>query len=790
MQTHRQVIVLLSFLTFPLISFSLLVMSSQDITRLPSVSGRSPSLARGGFAGRSPAGDSEEDEFFSVDGGGGGGVGELEEGLDDVGLWANDAEVEAETGGGDEGITFAGMEPGDTVKDAEEHLVGRGGNLDRTAYFLPPFSGEADVDFAALVLRLQQAPPMRSRRTLLLVVGQLGGGGGGGRVCSGPDGGFKVTCTIAKQFPEPPFKEDFWQRASGSYAGGRHQQQEGGEHSAPAAGAGQEQGPDREQESPYQGADSGRSIAFPSAGPGQAPSPQEDGLPPRWTPHFEVSCPRLPVMVSATQWEPLLDVLDAFRDYASGHAAATWEQQQGLGGGSEQLLHVAAEAAQAAVQAATASSAPPRPLTSLTAPGGLPPPGAASASGEVHGVSQGGGSFSLAMTLGCSVTIFAGPERSYGSSISAAAALQRPSPAEGWPGEPTRWEVLPCLRTQAALQAQASVRLGQLSSLCLDMHAATVGVGSLALCLWEEPTRQDSGGSADPSPQRESSKGVSSDHFRASWQAIPETVPLAHLQDLQLSFVQAGHCALSNPEPPLASGNSSLFASRLKPGDSSSQAACPPSPSIALTRNKPEPAGTPEAQTCPRTAAAATAPSPAWASLRVHNVSLYAGSNSLAAAARFAVAAVPGSDRCAAPDPGGGQRMMGSSGAASRALALPALQAALSVKQLAMLLFLDQQSEEGLRQRKQPLFEAALLDLSVGLGVKPVLSLLPGGAKGLAGCNEVSASASGSLLLDVFNSEKRGWEPALEPWALQVSHILNFLQSHTYLNFTLFHTMD
>ena len=129
--------------------------------------------------------------------------------------------------------------------------------------------------------------------------------------------------------------------------------------------------------------------------------------------------------------------------------------------------------------------------------------------------------------------------------------------------------------------------------------------------------------------------------------------------------------------------------------------------------------------------------------------------------------------------------MMGSSGAASRALALPALQAALSVKQLAMLLFLDQQSEEGLRQRKQPLFEAALLDLSVGLGVKPVLSLLPGGAKGLAGCNEVSASASGSLLLDVFNSEKRGWEPALEPWALQASHCLNL----THLNSTLFHIM-
>ena len=614
---------------------------------------------------------------------------------------------------------------------------------------------------------------MRSRRTLLLVVGQLGDCSGDGRVSSGPEGGFKVTCTMIKQLPEPPFEEHLWQRASGSYAGGRHQQQEGGEHSAPTAGP--ELHPDMEQSAPCQGAGSGCSIASANAGPGKAPSPQEDSLPLRGSPHFEVSCPTLPVMVSATQWEPLLDVLDAVCDHASGRAAATWDtlllQQQGLvGGGSEQLLHVAAEAAQAAVQAAAVPSAPPHTLAT-------PPPTGTPASVVDLGTSQGGGSFSLALTLGCSVTVFAGPERSYGSSIAAAAAAaassQRPSPAEGWPGEPSRWEVLPCLRTQAALQAQASVRLGQLSSLCLDMHAATVGVGSLALCLWEEPARQDSGGSADPSPQRESSKGVSSDHFRASWQAIPETVPLAHLQDLQLSFVQAGHCALSNPEPPLASGNSSLFASRLKPGDSSSQAACPPSPSIALTRNKPEPAGTPEAQTCPRTAAAATAPSPAWASLRVHNVSLYAGSNSLAAAARFAVAAVPGSDRCAAPDPGGGQRMMGSSGAASRALALPALQAALSVKQLAMLLFLDQQSEEGLRQRKQPLFEAALLDLSVGLGVKPVLSLLPGGAKGLAGCNEVSASASGSLLLDVFNSEKRGWEPALEPWALQVSHCLN-----------------
>ena len=111
---------------------------------------------------------------------------------------------------------------------------------------------------------------------------------------------------------------------------------------------------------------------------------------------------------------------------------------------------------------------------------------------------------------------------------------------------------------------------------------------------------------------------------------------------------------------------------------------------------------------------------------------------------------------------------------------LPLVRAQLSIGTFAALLSQSdpwrQSDPSWLPQRRlPPLFEAALTGLSLAARVvderrRPTAA---GAAEGGGGCSgrTVVAEASATALVNVYNIEKDGWEPFLEPWGVRVRRI-------------------
>ncbi|GAX77877.1 hypothetical protein CEUSTIGMA_g5319.t1 [Chlamydomonas eustigma] len=166
---------------------------------------------------------------------------------------------------------------------------------------------------------------------------------------------------------------------------------------------------------------------------------------------LEVCCQDIVTIVSATQWDPVLDLLWELQEYASGRAEA-WllaQQRDSTAAAGSKVLHAAAQAAQASLQQTTQelevhlsqqnkarlqSSAVKMPDAMQSYPHGKeaegPVPLPKSVVSFPHEVSP---SLKLMLSMGVTVNVCAGPERLYGSSTAAlaaaAASIRHPAPA-------------------------------------------------------------------------------------------------------------------------------------------------------------------------------------------------------------------------------------------------------------------------------------------------------------------------------------------------------------------------
>ncbi len=510
-------------------------------------------------------------------------------------------------------------------------------------------------------------------------------------------------------------------------------------------------------------------------------SQSELGNPPATPPlseSVEIAVRGLSASASATQWDTFLDLIWAFGEHASGRAEAAWRAAQrrrleeaaavGTAGGGE-LLNVAARAAQAAARSQQT------PLKSVNET-----PSAAGMAARAQNVS-------FTLLLGGSLTLWAGPERFYGSSAAAfstGAGFQEPllRPEANKAG-PSRWEVLPCVNLRASVQAQAEVLGGELSSLCADVPAATLQTGSVAL-------RHVSTGSGEETP---SAQGRNS----PCWQARSETTPLVHVQGAQVSTLMRMRQQEPQParEPPSSARTLNSGAQPPPVRNSSDDIADPsaaPTSLVDPSRSSPPVQREDGVESIP-----ASGSSIIWASVHVQSLSVYAGPASLSAAARFSVAVSPASSGPSSP-PGANQGslhslaktpgglLLGQQGNQGDVqppapplllLSLPDLQAQLSAGCISVLVSGEAATSEPCR----PLFEAALLDSLVSVGVRhsdrkssgprgPFLTRTSASAPPSVEGNEgrtLSVLASCSALVDVYNAGKLGWEPVVEPFEFQ-----------------------